>query len=109
MTIIDRVKEALYEGSGNLDLAAKLTCDCTDYMHDQQITSQSEWQRQVTAINSQLRYWLLEKAKNKKDDRLNKKIHAARNSLSLPDRESYIEFWLADIRLDYAPVADSLF
>ncbi len=109
MTLIDQVKNALYEG-GSQELSELLTRDCLSYMQDRGITSKSYWGDQVSAINTQLRYWILEAAKKKHiDTRLDKKIHAARNSLSIPDKESYIEYWLADIKLDYAPVALLLF
>lgn len=109
MTIVEKVVTALYEGSDDRAFADHLATTIYNYLDQRRIRIDGHWKDVIEAINAQLRFWLLNQSRGRTDDRFNRKLHAARNSLALPDRESYIDFWLADIRLDYAPVAHSLF
>lgn len=65
------------------------------------------WDALVSSVNSSLMRWLCMSNLLLKDGGLD--IGAARDALCLPDRKSYIKYWIQDISTYYIPKAKEIF
>lgn len=65
------------------------------------------WDSLVSSINSSLMRWLCVNNLLLKEHKVD--IGAARDALCLPDRKSYIKYWIQDISGYYIPTAKEIF
>lgn len=65
------------------------------------------WDTLVCSMNSSLMRWLCMNNLLLKESRID--IGAARDALCLPERKSYIKYWIQDISTYYIPKAKEIF
>lgn len=65
------------------------------------------WDELVSSVNSSLMRWMCMNNLLLKEKRID--IGAARDALCLPDRKSYIKYWIQDISGYYIPTAKEIF
>lgn len=68
---------------------------------------EATWDILVSSVNSSLMRWMCMNNLLLKEKRID--IGAARDALCLPERKSYIKYWIQDISTYYIPKAKEIF
>lgn len=102
--IIHLVNTALRDAGPVGDVLTQEICSG----HDRQGIDPGEvpWDTLVSSINASLLRWLCMNNMLLKESRVD--IGAARDALCLPDRKSYIKYWIQDISTYYIPKAKEI-